>query len=182
MKTSEMTDLLFAREMQKLLADVQFWSMRLNQIQADLILKPTPVSYIDESGQEPFPLALELRRLWNYARGTGPRPEEANEIIQELCELLWSPIGGTSYDIPAVWWETPLGQMVKMTWARMKLDADLPLDPVELALFVDVTDRRIRQMCRDGSLQAEKVKRENSSQQEWAIPAAEAKKFIGSRA
>lgn len=182
MKTSEMTDQLFEREMQKLLADVQFWSMRLNQIQADLILKPTPASYIDESGQEPFPLALELRRLWNYARGTGPCPEEVNEIIQELCELLWSPIGGTSYDIPAVWWETPLGQMVKMVRARMKLDAGQTIDPVELSLFVDVTDRRIRQMCRSGDLVAEKVQREQSSQQEWAIPAAEAKKFIGSRA
>ena len=148
---------------------------------ADFSLKPTPVSYFDGSGQEPFPLALELRRLWNYAGGTGPCPEEANEIIPELCELLGPPLAGP-YDIPAVWWETPLGQMVKMTWARMKLDVDLPLDPVELALFVDVTDRRIRQMCRDGSLQAEKVERENSSQQEWAIPAAEAKKFIGSRA
>ena len=69
MKISEMTDTVFDREMATLLSQVQFWCMRLSGIDPKYKLEPTPVSCLDGTGKQPFPLALELKRVWDYARG-----------------------------------------------------------------------------------------------------------------
>ena len=121
MKITDMTDTAFDQAMQRLLGDVQFWCIRLSQI-GEYSLEPMPVSYADGSGKQPFPLALEVRRVWDYAKGGKPRPEEIAEIIQDLCELLWSHTGGSSYDIPAAFWDQPLGFMCQLAWAREALE------------------------------------------------------------
>lgn len=181
MKISEMTDTLFDREMAALLGQVQFWCMRLSGIDPKYKLEPTPVSNLDGTGKQPFPLALELKRAWDYARGVKPRPDELREIIQDLCELLWAPVGAGTYEIPSSWWETPLGTMVKICQARDALEGGHDLDTYQLALLSDLTDKRIRQLCQSGEIKAEKVPREASSQEQWAIPAEEARRFLESR-
>lgn len=182
MKTSEMTDTVFDREMSMLLSQVQFWCMRLSEIDPAYKLEPTPVSYMDGTGKQPFPLALEIRRCWDYARGAGPRPDEMREIIQNLCELLWAPVAAGSYDIPSEWWETPLGTMCRLCEARTALDTGANLDIEELALLADLTPKRVQQLCHSGELKAKKIEREVSSQEKWIIPAEEARLFLESRA
>jgi len=181
MKISEMTDTMFDREMMGLLGQVQFWCIRLSNINISHALEPGPVSYMDGTGKQPFPLALEIKRVWDYARGVGPRPDELQEIIQDLCELLWAPVAAGTYSIPPSWWETPLGIMVKLCEARDALEVRGSLDTYQLALLSDLTDKRIRQLCQSGELQAEKVPREASSQEQWAIPAEVARRFLESR-
>lgn len=181
MKITDMNDNLFDREMQKLLADVQFWCVRLSAINGKFHLEPSPTSYLDGTGKQPFPLALELKRCWDYARGTGPRPEEMHEIIQSLCELLWSTIGGTGSAIPADWWDTPLGTMCRMCEARTALEYGETIDTYGLALLADLSHMRIRQLCQSGDIEAEKMPRETSSQEQWVIPAEEARRFLAGR-
>jgi len=181
-KIREMTDDLFSREMAALLAQVQSWFLRLSGIQPGFSLFPTPASYLDGSGKQPFPLALELKRVWDYARGTGPRPEELQEIIQDLCELLWCPVGAVGeYTIPAWWWDTPLGQMCLMAQVRAAIEHGEPVSADELAVLADLTGQRIRQMCASGEIKAGKIQREENSQMEWAIPAEEAVRFLRER-
>lgn len=182
MKIREMTDEAFVREIAALLARVQSWSLRLSGIQPDFSLTPHPASYMDGSGEQPFPLALELKRIWDYARGTGPRPAEQREIIQDLCELLWCPIGAVGeYTIPAWWWDTPLGQMCLMAQVRAAIEHGEAISADEFAVLADLTGQRIRQMCAAGEIKAKKVRREENSQLEWAIPAKEAVRFLKAR-
>ena len=181
MKPTEMNDALFKEEMEKLLAQVQFWAMRLEAIQPGFCLEPVPVSYLDGSGKQPFPLALELKRVWDYARGEGPRPAELKEIIQELVELLWCPVAGHNYIIPYEWWNTPLGQMCRMAEARATIDDGGSLSAQELSYLSGIAGQWIREMCATGKLMAEKVTREQNSQTEWAIPAEECRRFLAER-
>jgi len=179
LKIRDMSDELFHREMEILLSQVRFWAMRLDCIQSGFKLQPTPVTV--GSDKFPFPFAAELKQCWDYARGTGPQPEEMEEIILELCELLWAPVAATSYDIPAAWWDTPLGIMVRMCRVRAKIEMGVSVHAEELSVLADVTGQRIRQMCAEGKLKAEKVAREMNSQLEWAIPAEEARKLLESK-
>lgn len=181
MKISEMTDSLFDREMMNLLGQVQFWSIRLGDINIGHVLEPGQVSYMDNTGKQPFPLALELRRCWDYARGTGPCPNEVREILQDLCELLWAPVAAGTYSIPSSWWETPLGTMCRLCEARIALDGDEILDAHDLALLSDLAPARIRQLCASGEIKAEKAQRKTSSQEQWVIETEEARKFLESR-
>ncbi len=177
MKISDMTDTLFDREMQRIMGDVQFWCIRLDQI-GDFSLEPTPVSYMDNIGKQPFPLAIDLKEVWDYAAGTGSQPIGVSDVIQSLCELLWCPVAGTSYEIPSSWWDEPLGFMCRLAWARQGLDAGENLTVDALAMLAGVSDKYIRRLCGDGTLQAEKVPRKVGTQQEWAIPVEEGRKFL----
>lgn len=172
MKVTDMTDNLFDREVQKLLSDISFWLMRLTCIDTSICLNLTT------KNNTPFPLYQDLKILWDYARGTGPKHPAQNDIIQALLEICWHPVQGVEYTIPAAWWETPFGTMIKMCWAREKIDADLEVSPEELALFTDVTGRWIRKQCKTGKIKAIKTERKGSSQEEWAIPADQAKEII----
>jgi hypothetical protein len=180
MKITDMTDTLFDQQMQRLLGDVQFWCVRLSQI-GEYSLRPMPVSYIDGTGKQPFPLALELKRVWDYARGSGPRPDEIREIIQDLCELLWSHTGGSSYDIPAEFWDQPLGFMCRLAWARETLDAGGELNAEQLSMLAGISAARVKQLCRSGDITATKAEQARNRQQEWAIPADVARAWLESR-
>lgn len=180
MKITDITVNLFDKEMVRLLGDVQFWCIRLDQI-GDCQLKPIPVTYIDGTGLQPFPLALELRRVWDYAAGNKPRPAELQEIIQELCELLWSHIGGSSYAIPAEFWDQPLGFMCQLAWAREALDSGKSINAEQLAMLGGISAARVKQLCKAGEIQADKVEQSRSSQTEWAIPAEIARTWLEER-
>lgn len=180
MKIQDMTDSLFHREMQRIIGDTQFWCVRLGQI-GDYKLEPTPVSYSDGTGSQPFPLALEIKRVWDYAKGDKSRPTETAEIIQELCELLWSHIGGSSYDIPGEFWDTPLGFMCQLARAREALESGGDLNAEQLAMLAGVSAARIKQLCKSGEIKAGKVEQSRSSQPEWAIPARVATKWLEGR-
>ncbi len=179
MKISEMTDTMFDREMATLLGQVQFWCIRLSNLDPAYILDPKPI--VVGNKKYPFPFAADLWQLWDYARGTGPRPNEVQENIQKLCELLWAPVAAGSYDIPSDWWDTPLGTMCRLCNARATLEAGWSLDVYEMALLADLTHMRIRQLCQSGELQAVKEERNGSSQEKWIIPAEEARRFLESR-
>jgi hypothetical protein len=180
MKIGEMTDSLFDREMQRILGDVQFWCIRLDQI-GDFSLEPTPVSYVNGSGQQPFPLAIDIKEVWDYARGKGSCPRGINEIIQALCELLWSSVGENSYTIPNYWWDEPLGFMCQLAFARQAMDNGESLNAVQLAMLAGLSSVRIKQLCQSGDIPAGKVEQARNSQLEWAIPADVAREWLESR-
>jgi hypothetical protein len=180
MKISDMTDIAFEREMQRILGDVLFWCIRLDEI-GDYSLNPTPVTYIDGTGQQPFPLAMELKRIWNYARGEGTCPAEINDIIQSLCELLWCPVAASSYEIPSAWWKEPLGFMCNLAWARQALDLGENLTTEQLALLGEVSVSRIKQLCQSGEILAEKVPQARGKKMEWNISAEVALSWLKSR-
>jgi hypothetical protein len=180
MKTTDMTSELFNREMLKLLTDIQAGTARLTAIDPQFQLKPVRVSYA--SGfSEPFPLALELRRCWDYARGTGPKPEGMQRTLEDLTRLLWCPLAASSYEVPASWWDTPLGIMARMCEVRDAVDRGLSVSAEHFALIADLTPQRIRQLCASRGIKAKKEERAGSSQEQWAIPAKEAKKFLEKR-
>lgn len=180
MKTTDMTPELFDREMQKLLADVQTGASRLTAIDPQFQLQPVAVFYPD-GGSEPFPLAVELRRCWNYARGEGPRPSGMQRTIEDLTRLLWCPLAATSYEIPFAWWNTPLGIMARMCEVRDSLDRGIPVSAEHFALIADLTPQRIRQLCASGEIHATKEERPGSSQEQWSISADEAREFLAER-
>jgi len=180
MKITDMTDTVFDREMQRILGDVMFWITRLDQV-GDFNLEPTPVSYADGSGQQPFPLAIDLKEVWDYARGTGKRPEGMQDIIQSLTELLWAPVGGTSYSIPSTWWDEPLGIMCRLAWARQALDTGDNLTVEQLSLLSGMSIPRIKQLCQTGKIPAVKVQQGRSNRKEWSIPADAAQVWLKSR-
>jgi hypothetical protein len=180
MKITEMTHEHFNREMLKLLTTVQTGANCLKAIDPQFQLKPVRIPYATGLS-EPFPLALELRKCWDYARGAGPKPEGMERILQDLEKLLWCPLGATSYEIPASWWETPLGAMTRMCEVRDAIDRELSVPAEHLALLVGCTPQWIRHLCTAGEIKAEKEKRPGSSQTQWAIPAKEAKKFLEKR-
>lgn len=180
MKITDMTDTLFGKEMLRIVGDATFWCIRLSQI-GDYKLEPTPVSYMDGTDKQPFPLALEIKRVWDYAKGDKQRPEEIEEIIQDLCELLWSHIGGSSYDIPAEFWDAPLGFMCQLAWARQALDFGADLNAERLAMLAGITPQRVKQLCQSGVIKAGKTEQSRSSQQEWAIPAETARAWLEAR-
>lgn len=178
MKISEMTDTLFDREMQRLLGDVQFWCVRLGNI-GDYTLTPALVSYMDGSGQQPFPLALEAKRVWDYAKGAAPRPAEMREIIQDLCELLWSHIGGSGYEIPSEFWDEPLGFACHLASARADMEAGSDLTTDQVAALSGLTTARIKQLCAAGELPAAKA--DDNPKAEWIIQAGPVREWLEKR-
>lgn len=180
MRISDMTDTLFDREMQRILSDVQFWAIRLDNI-GDFTLTPTPASYADGEGQQPFPLAIDLKEVWDYARGEGSCPREILEIIQSLCELLWCPVAAHTYEVPNAFWDMPLGFMCQLAHARLALDSGESLSVEQLAMLGDLKPARVRQLCQSGNITAFKKERTDNSQQEWTIPAEAAKEWLKSR-
>lgn len=177
MKITDMSDSLFNKEMQRLLGDVAFWCIRLDQL-GEYNFEPTPVANFDGSNSQPFPLAIELKEVWDYAKGISKRPYHLYDTIQSLTELLWSTIGSTSYDIPNLWWSEPLGFMCKLALTREAFDAQNPLNATQLAMLSGYSDARIKQLCISGEIKATKVKQERGSQLEWAIPADIAREWI----
>lgn len=177
MNIKDMTDTLFNKEMQRLLSDVTFWCIRLDQI-GDYKFEPTPVSNMDGSNKQPFPLAIELKEVWDYAKGEAPAPYYLYDTIQALTELLWSTVGSSSYKIPNSWWGEPLGFMCQLAMARKNLDSGADLNAKQLSLLSGYTHARIKQLCSTGELQATKVEQGRSSQLEWAIPADFAKRWL----
>jgi hypothetical protein len=180
LKITDMTDTLFNKEMQRLLSDAAFWCIKLSQI-GKYTLEPTPVSNIDGSNPQPFPLAMELKEVWDYAKGETPAPYHLYDSIQALTELLWSTIGSASYKIPNSWWSEPLGFMCQLAMARENLDSGADLNAKQLSLLSGYTHARIKQLCSTGELQATKVEQGRSSQLEWAIPADVAKEWLSRR-
>jgi len=180
MKTIDMDRSLFNREMLKLLTDVQSGATRLEAINPQFKLEPVRVSYASGCS-EPFPLALELRRCWDYARGAGSRPEGMQRTLEDLTRFLWCPLAATSYEIPASWWSTPLGIMTKMCEVRDAIDRGFSVPAEHLALVADLTPQRVRQLCASGEIPATKEERPGSSQEQWAIPAGVAREFLEKR-
>lgn len=179
MKTYEMTDELFDYIVKDLLDAVLIWAHGLSGIQPGLKIKPTPVS--DGEREYPYPLAMRLKKLWDYAKGTGEMPEDLPKIMHDLFRLIWRPVWVTGYAIPAAFWNEPLGRMCRMAQVRYEIDNGKAVSADELALIADVTGQRIRQLCAEGKIQAEKIQRKENSQTEWAIPAGEAKRFLNLR-
>ncbi|MCR4443262.1 MAG: hypothetical protein NUV48_14100 [Peptococcaceae bacterium] len=174
MRPDELTDRLFEREIRALLTSIISWSNRLDKVGPYINVKQKAFA---NNGPVSCPLASELWGCWEYARGTGAKPENMKDIIQSLLELLWEPVAAHSYEIPASWWETPLGTMVQLCKAREKFDAGVPLNAGETGLIVGLKGSRIRQMCIQGKIKASKEKRKKSSQAQWIIPQEEVEKL-----
>jgi hypothetical protein len=174
MKITDMSDSLFNREMQRLLGDVQFWLIRLDQV-GHLEFAETPVE------EQPFPLAFKLRQVWDYAAGEIQCPEEIDDTIRSLYELLWQPVAGASYDIPPTWWDEPLGFMCRLARARQTLDDGEDLSAEQLAILADVSIRRITQLCASKEISAKKKEQSQGGQPEWSIPAKTAYKWLMER-
>lgn len=87
MKITDMSDTLFDKEMQRLLSDVSFWCIKLSRI-GDYKLEPTPVSNVDGSNKQPFPLAVELKEVWDYVKGEAPAPLHLNECLEEIKQQI----------------------------------------------------------------------------------------------
>ncbi|WP_054692480.1 hypothetical protein [Syntrophomonas palmitatica] len=182
MKITDLTDTLFAREIERLAGDAQFWAIRLqNAFGPDSRIELARTSNLDGSNQQPFPLAADLKEVWDYAKGDYPAPCHLQDTIQALCELLWCPIGAHSYQVPNSWWKEPLGFMCRLAWARQALEAGENLNAEQLAMLAGMTSQRIRQLCQTGEIKAGSANQKRNSQQEWVIPAKEAKKFIKKR-
>ncbi|MDH7498178.1 MAG: hypothetical protein QHH05_07025 [Syntrophomonadaceae bacterium] len=177
MKPTDLTDALFEQEMEKFLSTVQFWATRLRLIDIDFQLRPSPTEAIEGHGPGPFPMAADIKLCWDYARGTGPKPYALRQILRVMLEFCWAPIFGTSYSIPESWWSTPLGYMTQVCWARAKLDNGSPLTTQELAYLTGVSERKIRQLCKEGSLAAEPRQR-NGRRLEWVVEPAAARQFV----
>lgn len=88
-----------------------------------------PVSHWQIAPYEQSPIAEQIALLVQVANGEyAPASEsdasivgEIAETIQNLCETLFvTPFGANSYEIPASFWNTPLGQVVMhcQLWLR----------------------------------------------------------------
>ena len=128
-----MTD-IFDREMQRIIGDTQFWCARLSQI-GDYKLEPTPVSYSDGTGSQPFRWPWKSSEYGTMPKATSPARTNWQRSSKELCELLWSHIGGSSYDIPNAFWDTPLGFMCQLARARESLESGGDLNAEQLAML-----------------------------------------------
>lgn len=131
---------------------------------------------LDEEGNfYPFPFAVKIKEVWEYARGTAPRPADMEETIQLLCDITWRSIGSPDYEIPSSWYNEPLGFMVRLAKAREKIDNENDLRTDELAALTGLSVAWIKRMCQKGEI---KAKQNSAGRREWTIPAAEAKLFI----
>jgi len=100
-------------------------------------------------------LAQQLAEIARAAAGEIPHSEEAAEIIyqniQDLMEALFAPRGvGTGYQIPASFWDSPLGQMVSRAILWIKGDELISL--AEAAKIRGVSIPAISQAVKAGRL------------------------------
>lgn len=180
MKVKEMTDELFINCMKEILYRINMLEIRLSSIDVNCKINPTPTSYMGDEIVFPFPLALELKRIWDYARGTAPYPDEYHEIKQDLIELLFVPLWSTSsYEVPQSFWtDTLLGQMFQIAEIRMKVDKKEMLNSEELSLVSNVTPQYIRKLLQDGKIKAIKDDPGNKKKINWQIPYEEYIRYV----
>lgn len=173
MNIKDMTDALFNKEMNQLLNRVTFFCNTLSNTGIfSLTAEP-----MDNS--QTFPLAIELKKVWDYARGTDPKPSNMNEVMQTLYKLLWSSIGNIETPkIPNYWWDEPLGFMCSLAIAREMLDKGEPINAKQLSILSGYTHTYIKRSCTSSKIKATKVKQDRSSQLEWAISADEARLWM----
>ena len=173
MQIQDMTENLFNKEMQRLLSDIEI-SLNKFKKAGQVTFKPTP------KGGLPFPFAVEIQKLWQYAIGEGKKPANMQAIINDLEALLWGTVAGNAPSTPNSWHNEPLGFMVKLVLTREKLDAGADLNGAELADLSGFTLSRITQICRSGKMEgaSQTTTRSKNSRPQWAIPATTARKFI----
>lgn len=178
MKITDMTDILFEREMQKLLGQLQIWCVKLSRI-GNYSIEPTPIN--NGINKYLFPFAADLKEVWDYAKGVKPQPYHLHDTIQALMEFIWAPVGSSTYTVPNTWFNEPLGFMCKLALAREELDAGNSLNTEQLALLSGYVPSRIRKLCQSGDLPATKVEQGRNSQLEWSISPSVARNFLKKR-
>ena len=174
MKLSELTRAVFDAEMQKILSGMQdlLLRMQINVTIGGLELMPSPVMVGDD--RFPFPLAADIWPVWQYATGEAPRPVswDWQDVMQSTCELLWCTVGGHSYDIPASFWQEPLGIVFEAAEARDALAGDEYLSPDQLAILAGLTRQNINLALQSKAIKGRKYGGK------WRIQAADARAYL----
>jgi hypothetical protein len=183
MNITEMNDRLFKQQMGMIAGYIKKW--RVLEGVGRVELMPESASYLLGDRQNLYPLAKEIKPLWDYACGAGPRPENIEETIDKIICLLWQPVGYQDAEAPQPpvdWWRNSyLALMCKAAQARNKFDSGESLTSEELALLAGLNPVRIRQLCINGTIKAEKIKVERKGarqKQEWLISNRAAADFI----
>jgi hypothetical protein len=132
-----------------------YWEGRKWEMQESFGFHQLPI--LSEDQLLLTPLADDLARIARAAAGETARgPEDFNvdivyETIQGLMEDLYCPRGlTTAYDIPARFYDTPLGQMVARAWLWLQGDELITLK--EAAEIRGVSIPAMSQAVKDGRL------------------------------
>ncbi len=126
----------------------EFWSDRIRQIGqmvpgADMELS---AKLPHEAWENPFPWMMEAQEwldMARYAAGLLPNadPGEMYEICQSMAEWLFSIPGSSAYSIPDEWYDTPMGALWAMAFAKTQGDELITL--TEAAEIAGVTVQAI---------------------------------------
>lgn len=187
MKLIDLTQAIFTAEMQQILVEVRDAMMRLkNNISLDIetLWKPTQIIAGDDSF--PFPLAADLWDVWQYGTGekSCPPDYEWRDVMQTACELLWKPLGTSAeYQIPADFWQSPLGMIFLACEARDALADHRELTVDQLSLLASVTRQAVHLAIKSGQIDARKDGQiKGKSGGNWYIAPNEVFKYLDRKA
>lgn len=108
-----------------------------------------------EAWGDPFPWTMEAQEwlaLARYGAGlaTDEDPGEMYEICQSMAEWLFSIPGTSAYTIPAEWYETPMGALWGMAFAKVQGDELITI--TQAAEIAGVSMQAIAQRIDRGTL------------------------------
>ena len=124
-----------------------------------------------------FPITMELWTVYKWVIGKSKKPMETYEILQSVCEMVWSNPFIPKYNYTINWEEwkqTRLGSLVDIAFKRLHLESGRDLSANDLSVLAGISAQAISQKIPD-EIQAEK------KDNKWQISADEALKFLKNR-
>jgi len=123
--------------------------------------KIDPIPEIKDLNGDIYPLAADLYKLWQFAKGNLSLD---NKIIDTIChkciELYWdNPVKKVDVNtIEMGWWsESIVGSIIRVARARLKLNKDKDLSAPELVLISGIPIETINKWTRKRKLVGKKI-------------------------
>lgn len=146
----------------------------------DFFIKATPIKY---KGKEyPFPLAVQLRELYNWMTGKARRPKDIESILDDIIHLVWfNPFVDYTEILDVSWeqWAGPTGSYIgifyRFAHISLKLDRKEAINATDLALISGLSAAAIAKKLRMGEIKGVKAVTG------WNIEAVEAKEWLSKR-
>lgn len=172
MKITDLTHQLYDVEMQRLMNLAQEHAEMLTAVFGRAVIEPV----MPAEAEYRFFMAGDIWELWQYAVGAQEtEPRYWRQTIQLLTKALWCPLGDSNYDVPADYWQTPLGFICKAAEARNNMSAGKDMTVEEISILAAVSRQAIHKALMEKGLNGRKI------EGIWSVPNAEAKRFINNR-
>ena len=118
-----------------------------------LLLLGSDFSCSDEELLE-GPAGRAMRRIFDYVKGEAQYDQMyVAELCEKVLEFLWSSLFATSYQIPDVFWDTPLGFAIYEVIGKV---SDIPdnkeLTSLQAAKFLGISQPYLYKLTKEGKI------------------------------